>query len=141
MDWLHEPRPRSPSPPIIKPIRFRDINPDYTLDRSDVILTDVRAVQAQIRHVLSTIKGTEYFEPEFGSLFPLLLFEPISNITAFRLETETIVALSIWMGSVINVAANVIIEPLADEEGYLLDIPYVIRSNNTAYRYSFEALR
>lgn len=141
MDWLYQARPRTLSPTLVKEIRFRDINPDFTLNNDDIILTEHKAVQAQMRHVLSTVLGSESFDPFFGSMFPLRLYEPISAITGYTLELDTYVAINRCMGGVVSVYPNVSIVPLTQEDGYQVDLPYIINAINSANVYSFEALR
>jgi len=111
------------------------------LNKDDIIVTETTAVQAQMRHLLSTLRGTEPFEPYFGSLLPLRLYQPITKVMGFMLETDTIIAISTWMASMVRVAANVKFEPLTDEDGYRIEIPYVLLESNTPNVYSFEALR
>lgn len=141
MDWLYQTRPRTQSPTIVKQIRFRDVNPDFMLDNNDIVITEHAALRARMRHILSTVKGTELFEPEFGSLLPLRLYEPISVIMGYMLESDTVVALNRWMFGDVIIGTNTQIVPLMEEEGYRIELPYLDRATNTAATYTFDALR
>ena len=139
-DWLYQVRP-SVLVASTKAVRFRDINCDYTIDQNDITVDDHAAIQHRIRHLLSTPLGSEIFEPNFGSNLPYRIMDPITPTTGFILETDTIVAIAKWMSSEITIGANVRIEPLEVDDGYLITIPYYTNDNGTGAVYSFEALR
>jgi hypothetical protein len=139
--WLYLKRPAIPSQKSVVAVRFRDLNPDYSLDVNPLIIEEKKAIEGQIRNVLSTIIGSEDFEPTYGCDLPLELYEPISPLTGFLLESDVIVALGTWMGGVISVGANLTIVALEDEDGYTINIPYYIKSLQVNTSYSFDALR
>lgn len=140
-DWLYETRPHSPTLRPKTTFRFRDLNAYYTLDNHDILISDEDAIRAQMRNVLSTLVGSEWGEPYYGSDLPLRIYEPITKITAYMLETDTISALSRWMSDVIIVGVNASVEPLLNDDGYRITIPYKERATGKSVVYSFEALR
>jgi phage baseplate assembly protein W len=76
---------------------YQDINGMFGVNSHDLVVTEARAINIQIRNVLLTPIGSEPFEPEFGSRVPFLLWDPLNAMTAWRLESQTYVALERWM--------------------------------------------
>ncbi len=140
-DWLHLTRPTINKQPNARPVRFRDLNPDYTQDKNPLILEEETAIRARMRFVLSNLIGAEDFLPGFASNLPLRLYDSVGRTTGFLMEMDTLIALTDWMSDEIIVGANVKIVPLEDEDGYQVDIPFVIRRSNKPSMYSFEILR
>lgn len=141
LDWLHETRPKINKQRNINGVTFRDLNPDYSQDTEPLIIEEEKAIRARIRLVLSSLTGSEDFLPTFASSLPLRLYEPIGKITAYLLELDTIIALNNWMSDSIRIGADVVFEPLETEEGYRIDIPFVIKKTNSLTRYTFDILR
>lgn len=140
-DWLHNARPVVNKQPNMRPVRFRDVNPDYTQDNNDLVIEEEIAIRARMRFVLSNLIGAEDFLPTFASNLPLRLYESVGRTTAYLMEMDTLIALTDWMHKEIIVGANAKIVPLDDEDGYRVDIPFVIRRSNKPSMYSFEILR
>lgn len=68
--------------------------------------------------------------------------DPISPVTAYLLETDTILAIQTWMSDRIRlVMPGARIEPLYDEEGYSVVIPYIKVTNNQFSVFAFEVIR
>lgn len=76
---------------------FTDININYSQDFEPVVLENLRALDNQIIHILSTPFYTREFEPEFGSRIPEMLFEPVDEITGWLMRTAAYEALTRWM--------------------------------------------
>ena len=57
---------------------------------------DTTSVKRGIRNVLLTENGERLFNPELGSGVRNLLFEQMSDITAQRLESEVLSAITSW---------------------------------------------
>ena len=140
LDWLHEQRPTIPKQVHAKPVRFRDLNPDYSQDSLPIIIEEETAIKARIRLVLSTLIGSDDFLPTFGSNLPLRLYEPITDNTAYLLELDTFIALSDWIDEIV-IGANTTFIPLSNEEGYRIDIPFIIKTSGKQVLYSFDVLR
>ena len=92
---------------------FRDLNFDFSANpvTGDVAtVKDAVSVKRGIRNVLLTENYERLFNPEFGSGVKNILFEPMTPITAQRLEDEVASAINAWeqRAEIINI--NVISE-------------------------------
>ena len=114
--------------------RIIDVNPYYQSNQDRLLLRDTDAIKQKIRNILSTPIGSEYFEPEYGSMIPYRIHDPINDGTAWILRTDTVIALQRWMGNLITVdMAKVKVALLYDTpdgEGYYIFIPYRINETN-----------
>ena len=93
---------------------FADINLDFTANpvTGDIdTVKDSVSVKRGIRNVLLTQNGERLFNPEFGSGIRNLLFEPMTDLTAERLEQEVRSAINSWEDRAELIAINVISEP------------------------------
>ena len=93
---------------------FADINLDFTANpvTGDIdTVKDAVSVKRGIRNVLLTQNGERLFNPEFGSGIRNLLFEPMTDLTAERLEQEVRSAINSWEDRAELIAINVISEP------------------------------
>ena len=78
---------------------FADVNLDFTANpvTGDIdTVKDAVSVKRGIRNVLLTQNGERLFNPEFGSGIRNLLFEPMTDLTAERLEQEVRSAINSW---------------------------------------------
>lgn len=122
---------------------FVDINSEFGIDGKREILVEEDAIKAQIRNILSTPTGSEPFEPEYGSLLPYRLFEPINVANAWNIENDTVVAIRRWMASRIEVTRQQVYvqELLPDEsagaEGYYIRMSYTITRTRAVAEYRF----
>lgn len=126
-------------------IYFMDVNSTFRQDNKELIIYDQDAINRQITTILSTPLRSEDFEPTFGSLLPYRLFDPIGNITAYLLRSDTIDAIGTWMKGRItmNMAQTdvSIINDNPDYEGYIITMPYRINRTNSVVTYSMAYLR
>ena len=111
-------------------IYYLDMNTQYQIDGQDILLENVKAINNQIFNILTTVPGERIFEPEFGSDLPLLLFEPIDDITAWQMETAIYQALERWQPriQVIYNATSVVANP--DLQSFDCTIAYQVRLKN-----------
>ena len=78
---------------------YKDLNFDFTANpvTGDVAtVKDAVSVKRGIRNVLLTENYERLFNPEFGSGVKNILFEPMTPITAQRLEDEVASAINAW---------------------------------------------
>ena len=78
---------------------FSDLSLEFTAHpvTGDVAIVKVTtSVKRCIRNVLLTENGERLFNPELGSGIRNLLFEQMSDITAQRLESEVLSAITSW---------------------------------------------
>ena len=92
---------------------YKDINFDFTANpvTGDVAtVKDAVSVKRGIRNVLLTENYERLFNPEFGSGVKNILFEPMTPITAQRLEDEVASAINAWEQRAELIKINVISE-------------------------------
>ena len=109
---------------------YKDINFDFTANpvTGDVAtVKDTVSVKRGIRNVLLTENYERLFNPEFGSGVKNILFEPMTPITAQRLEDEVASAINAWeqRAEIINI--NVI----SEEEYNRYRVSVKFRINNS----------
>jgi phage baseplate assembly protein W len=107
------------------PIRYKDVNSEYSQDTNGIIVYDETAIRQKIMNLLGVVPGEEHFEPEWGSQLPYRLFEPVNQITAHWIEFDTIGAVNTFMSSEVSLLHNeCVVEMLDDEEGYEIILAY-----------------
>ena len=78
---------------------FQDIDLDFTAHRvtGDVVkVKDSVSVKRGIKNILLTEEGERLMQPELGSGVRNMLFEPMTDINAQRLEDEVRSAIEAW---------------------------------------------
>lgn len=85
-----------------KVVLYTDINNSFMLDRYDLVIENIEAINGQIQNVLNTVIGSRIKEPTFGSMLPFLLFDPTDEETAWMIETAVWDALITWLGDRID---------------------------------------
>ena len=122
--WLYESRPNVITAKPAKIVVFRDLNPDFTLiSGENATVEEDNVYKKQIRHLLSTPVGSEDFEPTYGSNVPYRLHEPICDLTAYLLETDTIIAFSRWLRNKV-ILVNPRIIPYPENDMYVAMLPF-----------------
>lgn len=105
---------------------FSDINPRYGQSKDGEIVFDIGAINSSIENILGTQLGERVFLPDFGSRIQQLLFQPIDDITASDLRSETLRAIERWEPRVRIIDSDTFVEPLPDENRYVMNITYTI---------------
>ena len=111
-----------------KLVLYTDINNNFTLDKYDLVIVNIEAINNQIHNVLTTIIGSRVKEPTFGSMLPELLFDPLDDITAWLIETATWDALITWLGDRIELdlsQCSVVVNSV--NQGYDATVVYRLR--------------
>ena len=78
---------------------FQDIDLDFTANpiTGDVVtVKDSTSVKRGIKNILLTEEGERLMQPELGSGVRNMLFEPMTDINAQRLEDEVRSAIEAW---------------------------------------------
>lgn len=126
-------------------IYYSDVNSRFKLDDQALIVYDSRAINRQIDNILSTPLGSDDFEPEFGSMLPFRLFDPITPMVSFLLRSDTIDAVGRWLGSKITMdTLNSSVDILNDDpdyEGYLVNMRYMVNKTRAIATYSMAFVR
>jgi phage baseplate assembly protein W len=114
-----------------KIITFSDINSGFSFsNNSKLIVEDVAAINNQITNILSTQIGSRPFEPTYGSDLYDLLFDPIDDLTAWKIETASFDALATWMPRIRVLYPLCRVEPLNTNDGYNVRLPYQVKIKN-----------
>lgn len=128
--------------PVPANVRFRDVNPDYTLNTHPLLTSEQISVRHQIKNVLTTPLNSEEYEPSYGSYVPFRVMDPINAKSAYLLETDVLNALTVWLRDRIVVSVNLLKAiPLDGEDGYRINIPYASLVSGAVDLFEFEVLR
>lgn len=108
---------------------YSDLNSKFGQSGSADILFDKPAIQQSLYNIFRTHIGEcgPIFMPEFGSMLPYLLQEPLDLQTAFKVKAATIQAAQRWEPRItINVGLTTVSTDLT-MPGYLIQLVYTIR--------------
>ena len=87
---------------------------------------DEDAVNLSIENILSTLRGERIFNPEFGTILPLLIFEQLSVENAQQLLSTLLRAIKRFEKRVTVIDNEVRMNILTEENAFTLEIPYRI---------------
>lgn len=108
--------------------RFSDL--DYRLRKlssGDVAqVYDDKAINQALKNLLMTVRGERFFNPEFGTRVPELLFEQFDPITGQVLHEEIKMAIETWEPRI--ELLDISIQMDYDSLTYILDVAYRIKS-------------
>ena len=120
------------------PEYFADLNSDVTKNKKPFVLLDDDALKQQIKNVLTTLRGSEEWDVNFGSNVPLFLHEPQTENTAKSLRSSILSALNNQLKNLISVnKGGIRVNPLTNERGYYVDIIYRRRDTGAKAQYKF----
>lgn len=80
---------------------FIDLNPTFHDDGDDLLTEYIRTIRKQNLNILSTPIGSVYFEPQFGSQCSDYIFDPLTETTAWKIETAAYYAIRRWQPRII----------------------------------------
>lgn len=137
--------PREFRTPTLRTLRhdayYRDINNQWNVS-INAIVEDEMAVKRQIDNLLGTPIGTEFFEPTYGSNLPFRIMDPINEMTAYIIETDTFLAIWTWMRDRVTLDySRSKIYPIEEADGYVVDLVYYVIKSSKMVTYKFEVLR
>lgn len=116
---------------VVNVLTYSDINTSYHQDNKALNVYNLDAINNQVVNILTTPIGERPFEPEFGSILPTLLFEPISDVTSWSIETEIFEALGRWQPRIRIIQSQTRAIPDPKNASYLLFIAYTTLYNAT----------
>lgn len=88
--------------------------------------------------ILSTRPGERFFNPEFGSRLPLLVFEPFDEALKTQLDFETRGALERWEPRIRIITVHIIEDEYFWNNGQIgISIQYAIRNSNIQSNYVY----
>ena len=103
---------------------YSDINKDFGLKDSAVVITGADAIAANIQLILTTQKKTRVFRRGICTYLMDLLFAPVSDSTALSVRTELITVLQLYEPRIKATLVQVL--PIYDESAYYVSIEYEI---------------
>lgn len=108
---------------------YVDLNPSFGQDGAADLLFDRPAISQALRNIFSTSVGEAgpIFAPEFGSMLPYLLQEPMDEVTAFKIQAATIQAVQRWEPRVEIDFSSTSVVPIPELPGYQVTLVYTIR--------------
>lgn len=112
------------------PLRtYKDLNRNFGLQGEADLLYDKDAIRQALYNLLTTVPGEAgpIFNPEFGSLLPLLIHEPMDDVTAYKLESATIQAVQRWEPRIQLDLSQTKIVPDYNLQAYHVTLVYRIR--------------
>lgn len=74
---------------------YSDVNNIFP-SKSTPKIFDIGSVYQSVLNILSTLKKTRFFLPEFGADLEVLLFEPIDDVTSYQILTFITTAVQRW---------------------------------------------
>lgn len=107
---------------------YADLNRKFGLGGEPDLLFDAKAISQAIHNIFSTAPGEcgPIFEPEFGSMLPYLLQEPMDQITSYKVRAATIQALQKWEPRIRIDLQNTTIEADYQNQSYKVRIVFTI---------------
>lgn len=121
---------------------LQDVAFGYSQFESSLLVYDTQAIGNMLYNILTTTPGERPFRPRFGSRIPYLLFEPINDVTAWKIETAIFDAIGEWMPYVKLDRANTRVIPMPDFNAYDARLPYYFTVGvNNVYDVLFYSLR
>lgn len=137
--------PREYRKPTLRTLKheayYRDVNNEWN-SGSPELVEDTEAVQKQIANLLGTPKGTEHYEPMYGSDLPYRIMDFIDPLRAYLVETDVFYAIWLHMRDRVQIDyTRSRVTPLETEDGYLVDLTYMILRTSTLVTYKFEVVR
>ena len=108
---------------------YSDLNRFFGQEGAPDLLFDKQAISQALFNIFQTLVGEAgpIFEPEFGSILPQLLQQPLDEITAFEIRAATIQAAQRWEPriEVDSSQTSVIVDQVSP--GYQVYLVYRIR--------------
>ena len=128
-----------PTPPNSRDkVVFSDLNLSYdsrAAEPNDMVFNE-ESLNKAIVTILGTRRGSRVFRRDFGSNLVDMLFEPIDEITAQRIESEILRAIGDYESRITMRSATVI--PDYAEQRYFVELEYVIpQLNNKSSEFSY----
>ena len=108
---------------------YSDLNPNFGQAVQPDLLFDKAAISQALRNIFSTIIGEAgpIFEPEFGSILPMLLHEPFDDDTKDKILVATIQAAQRWEPRIDIDFAQSNVALVSQMPGYQIFLVYTIR--------------
>lgn len=109
---------------------FKDLNRNFGGNGYQDLLYDSEAISQALFNLFQTVPGEAgpIFEPEFGSLLPLLIHEPMDEVTTYKLEAAVFQAVQRWEPRITILLSQSGIETDLVNQSYKVTLTYTINS-------------
>ena len=101
---------------------------------SDGEIFDENVISQSIEMIVATMFGERLFNPEFGSILSIKLFEDFSVVTGEEIINGVAAAIKKYENRVKVLESNIQLDMNQDEHYIILSIPYyILRSGKTSF--------
>jgi phage baseplate assembly protein W len=114
---------------------FNDLERRFQQRSNQIIVTGSDALNEDIDNILECPVGSFMFNRNFGSRIKSILFEPMNDLTAYRLKISVIEAIEKWEPRVRVILPQSVVIPYYDIHLYIAYIVYQILSNDQIVTY------
>lgn len=111
----------------LKGAKIIDVNPNFGIDNlPDRIPDNLAVTNSMLQNLLSCSPGerARIFSPDFGSLWRHFIQEPISDLTAKKMEIYMIQSLARWIPQISLDRTNTYISVAPDLPGYYVSLSF-----------------
>jgi phage baseplate assembly protein W len=110
------------------PIIYKDINFAYGLDPNnpDISVYNIKAIIVKIINIVFTPIGSRHFEPEFGSIFPDIVFSNITEKNAYFYLLNIESAIERWLPIVTLDLAESSVQGSDAQSSYIINLKFYI---------------
>ena len=117
-----------------------DVNSLLGINGKGILVRGVDAVNNSIYNILACLLGTRGYRPQYGSLLPRYLWEPVHPGNAQRIRIAMIQAIENYEPDVILDLGRTTATPLPQGDGYDVIITYILREDKTngSVRFAFD---
>jgi phage baseplate assembly protein W len=114
---------------------FNDLERRFLQRSNQIVVTGADALNENIDNILECPVGSFMFNRAFGSRIKSILFEPMNDLTAYRLKISIVEAIEKWEPRVQVVLQTSSVIPYYDIHLYVAQVVYIILSNNQIVTY------
>lgn len=120
---------------------YTDINTQYLVNSSPVLVNDMAAIQNKLSNLLRCSKRSRFRRPTFGVRLWELIHEPCDVQTANIILQDFYDAIAEWMGEIELDYSACKVLTLPEKNGYSCFLSYYVPHLDTAGSLSFRAWR
>jgi phage baseplate assembly protein W len=114
---------------------FNDLERRFQQRSNQIVVTGADALNENIDNILECPVGSFMFNRAFGSRIKSILFEPMNDLTAYRLKISIIEAIEKWEPRVLVLVQQSAVIPYYDIHFYNAYIVYQILANDQIVTY------
>lgn len=93
-------------------------------------VTNIDSINQSIELILTTVPGERLFRPQFGSRFPLRIFDNFDNKLRSKIYNDLVVAIERWERRITLIKSEIKIQLEPNTHTVRIEIPYRINKTN-----------